>query len=86
MYGMKKQLTEKIVYEPNKRVKVTVQNKPRFDDSGATSYERKVTVTVDCGISDEKVNFASDEEISKFLENVDVEDPQQSMFGDEEEN
>lgn len=84
---MKKKLTEKIVYEPNSRVKVTVQNKPEFDeDSGITRYERKVTVAVDCGYSNDKMTFADDDEIAKFLENIDVEDPQQSLLDNNEED
>lgn len=88
---MKKQLTEKTVYQPNSRVKVTVQNKPEFEeDTGIVRYERKVTVAVDMGSSNEKIAFATDDEIAKFLENIDVEDPQLDLFEDgvedEEEN
>lgn len=82
---MKKQLTEKIVYEPNGRVKVTVNNKPEFnDDSGITRFGRKVTIAVDCGYSNEKLTFSSDDEIAKFLENIDVEDPQTTLLDDDE--
>lgn len=78
---MKKQLTEKTTYEPNRRVKVTVQNKPEFDeDKQVTRYERKVTIAVDCGYSNDKISFSSDDEISQFLEEVDVEDNQQSLL------
>lgn len=80
---MKKQLTEKIVYEPNTRVKVTVTNKPEFDEeAGITSYEREVTIKVNCGRSNEKIQFGSDEDIAKWIETVDFEDPQMSLIED----
>jgi hypothetical protein len=82
---MKKQLTEKIVYQPNSRVKVTVTNKPEFDDeSGISRFGRKVTIAVECGYSNEKLTFADDDAIAKFLENIDVEDPQQTLLDDDE--
>jgi len=80
---MKKQLTEKIVYEPNSRVKITVQNKPEFEeDNGIVRYERKVTINVKVGYSNDKLTFASDDDIARFLENIDVEDPQMSLLDD----
>jgi hypothetical protein len=80
---MKKQLTEKTVYQPNTRVKVTVQNKPEFDeDTQVTRYERKVTIVVDMGASNDKIMFGTDEDIADFLANVDVEDPQLSLLED----
>lgn len=84
---MKKQLTEKTVYQPNSRVKITVQNKPEFDeDTQITRYERKVTINVNMGSSNEKVLFSTDDDIAKFLENIDVEDPQLDLFEDGVEN
>lgn len=80
---MKKQLTEKIVYQPNRRIKVTVTNKPEFDEeAGITRYERKVAITFDCGYSDEKINFADDAEIQNWVEQQDFEDPQLSLLED----
>lgn len=80
---MKKQLTEKTVYEPNSRVKITVSNKPEvLDDTSTKRYSRKVTIAVDCGYGNDKITFASDDEIAKFLENIDVEDPQLSLVDD----
>lgn len=80
---MKKQLTEKTVYQPNTRVKITVQNKPELDeDTGITRYERKVTINVNMGASNEKILFATDDEIAKFLADIDVEDPQLSLLED----
>jgi len=80
---MKKQLTEKIVYQPNPRIKVTVQNKPEFEEeSGVVRYERKVTITVNAGYSNDKITFADDVEIQKWVENQDFEDPQLSLLED----
>lgn len=80
---MKKQLTEKIVYQPNRRIKVTVTNKPEFDEeAGITRYERKVAITFDCGYSDEKIQFTDDAEIQNWVEQQDFEDPQLSLLED----
>ncbi|RTL04821.1 hypothetical protein EKK58_09355 [Candidatus Dependentiae bacterium] len=76
---MKKKLEEKIVYEPNETVKVTVSNKPELNDE-VTRYKRKVSIVVDLGYDKDKLSFSSDDEIAKFLENIDVEDPQQSLL------
>lgn len=75
---MKKALTEKTVYEPNKVVKVTVVNKP-VDVGGTMMYDRKVTITIDASASKDKLQFATDEDIAKWVEKVDFEDPQTSM-------
>ena len=85
--NMKKSLTEKIVYQPNSRVKVAVTNKPEFDeDAGITRYERSVSITVKVGYSDEKLTFSDDEDIAKWIETVDFDDPQLSILDDGPEN
>lgn len=76
---MKKKLTEKIVYEPNRGVKVTVENKPELEEAGVTRYKRKVTIVVEVGYSDQKLTFSKDEDIAKFVETIDFEDPQQEL-------
>lgn len=83
---MKKQLTEKTVYQPNSRVKVVVTNKPEFEDSGLIRYERTVAITVKVGYSDEKLMFGTDEDIAKWIETVDFEDPQLALIEDGPEN
>lgn len=75
---MKKKLTEKVVYEPNSHIKVTVDNKP-FDIDGMTEYERIVTIKVNAGTDKNKLAFATDDDISKFVEKLDFEDSQQSL-------
>lgn len=79
---MKKQLTEKIVYEPRAGVKVTVQNQPApTPEGGPPEYKRKVTLVVDCGISTEKLSFPDGDVMGDFFGNVDFEDPQTSLLG-----
>lgn len=82
---MKKQLTEKIVYEPRKGVKVTINNTPTVHENGDTTYSRKVTLLVDCGDGDEKLNFPDGDSMGDFFGNVDFEEPQQSLFGGQED-
>lgn len=78
---MKKQLTEKTEYKPNDKVKVTVTHKPVVDDGGhAIEYKRTVSITIDEGYDTEKIQFGSDEDIAKYIETVDFEDPQQSLL------
>ena len=82
---MKKQLTEKIVYEPRSGVKVAVTNAPVPDpEGGPTQYKRKVTLTVDLGISLDKVSFKDGDEMGDFFGNVGFEDPQTSLLGNKE--
>lgn len=77
---MKKQLTEKIVYQPNEDVKVTVENKPTYDeDTGRNSYKRKVTITVDLGWKPEKLQFADTNAIEEFVNDINFEDPQSEL-------
>lgn len=77
---MKKQLTEKIVYEPRAGVKVTVTNKPELHENGDVTYKRTVALTVDAGASDKKFAFADGDEMAEYFGNVDFEEPQQSLF------
>jgi hypothetical protein len=78
---MKKQLTEKTVYEPNENVKVAVENKPT-DIGGAVVYAHKVTITINAGADKSKLSFTTDEDIAKFVEKIDFEDPQTSLLKD----
>lgn len=77
---MKKQLTEKTVYQPNERVKITVNNTPEMADGVMTQrYGRKVTIAVEMGFSRDKISFSTTDDILKFIESIDVEDPQQEL-------
>ena len=76
---MKKQLTESVKYQPNDKVTVTVANKPQESD-GFVEYKRTVTIKIDEGWDSEKISFATDEDIAKYIETVDFEDPQQSLL------
>ena len=67
-------------YEPNKKVVVTVTNEPFTpDEGGQTFYKHTVTLKVDAGSSKEQLVFKSAEDVAVFFENVDYEDPQQSL-------
>lgn len=79
---MKKQLTEKVVYEPRPGVKITVTNKPELHENGDITYKRTVALTVDAGPSDKKFSFADSDEMADYFGNVDFEEPQQSLFSD----
>lgn len=76
---MKKKLTEKIIYEPNQHVKVAVENKPVEREGMPTMYNRRVTITIKCGEDRKGLAFGTSEDIGKFIEDIDVEDPQISM-------
>lgn len=76
---MKKKLTEKIVYELNDDVKVSVENKPT-DIGGAIVFAHRVTITIAAGASKEKLLFSTDEDIQKWVESIDFEDPQTSLL------
>lgn len=75
---MKKKLTEKVVYEPNSRIKITVDNKPSEVD-GVTEYKRTVTIKVNAGTDREKLTFSTDDDIAKWVENLDFEEPQTAL-------
>lgn len=78
---MKKQLTEKTVYEPNKRVKISVTNAPHInEDTGEVTYSAKVSIAVEIGFSKDKLKFADSDDILRFIESIDVEDPQQQLI------
>lgn len=76
---MKKQLTQKTVYEPNKAVKVTVVNKPIYDEVGV-QLGYKVDVTLKYTITDTvELKFTSDDDIAEFMNNINYDDPQQAL-------
>lgn len=78
---MKKQLTQKTVYEPNQNVKVTVTNKPIYDEVG-THLGYKVDIALKHTITaDAELKFTSDDDIADFMNNIDYADPQQALPG-----
>lgn len=82
---MKKQLTEKTVYQPNSRVKVTVTNKPVLTEEGSVDrYEATVAIAYNAGSYKDRLKFGTDEDIQKFVEGMDIEDPQMSLLNEEE--
>lgn len=79
---MKKSLQSKTVYVPNRNVKVTVVNKPVFDDNGQKiGYDAKVTLNYAVEKLDE-VKFVSDDDIAEFMGAIDYTDPQQNLLGE----
>lgn len=76
---MKKALQTKTVYEPNPGVKVTVVNKPTFDESGIKiGYDAKITLNYTQKKLDE-LKFESDDDIADFFGAIDFTDPQQGL-------
>ena len=77
---MKKALQSKTVYEPNKQVKVTVVNKPVFNEDGTKlGFDARVTIATSMSRLDE-VSFSSDDEIADFVGAIDFTDPQQQLI------
>lgn len=77
---MKKQLMNKTVYEPNKAVRVTVVNKPIYDEIGQLAgYDADVTVKIKRSYMEKELLFKSDDEIADFMGSVEYDDPQQSL-------
>lgn len=79
---MKKSLKQSTVYEPNPSVKVTVVNTPILDDENV-EVGMKATVTIKATVY-EKVAFATDDDIAKFVENIDFTDPQTDLFSQDQ--
>lgn len=77
---MKKQLKSSTVYQPNAGVKVTVVNKPIFDEVGtALGFDTDVTIKVKMIGRPQELKFATDDQLSDFVNNVDFSDPQQLL-------
>lgn len=76
---MKKQLKKSTVYQPNKTVKVTVVNKPVFDEVGVSQgFDVDVTLKLKLHLEDE-LKFATDEDLASFVNAIDYSDPQQPL-------
>lgn len=72
-------LTDK--YKQNKKVQITVVNEPFIpEEGGKTYYKRTVTLKVNAGTSEEQLSFNSADQIAKYFEDLDYEDPQQSLL------
>lgn len=77
---MKKQLKSSTVYQPNAGVKVTVVNKPIFDEVGtALGFDTDVTIKVKMVGRPQELKFSTDDQLSDFVNNVDFADPQQAL-------
>lgn len=78
---MKKQLTSKTVYMPNPGVRVTVTNKPVFDEElgQVAGYDVSVDVKIVRRLAPHELKFSSDDDIAEFMGSVEYDDPQQSL-------
>lgn len=76
---MKQQLKETITYSPNEDVQVTVNNRPITDDNGRTFFEQSVVVKVKLGWKNEKLAFTGEDDLRAFLDEINIEDPQQVL-------
>lgn len=79
---MKKQLQNKVVYQPNKGVKITVVNKPEYDETVGqiAGYTVDVIIKVVRKLQPQELKFATDDDVADFIGTIDVEDPQQSLL------
>lgn len=78
---MKKQLTNKTIYVPNPNVKLTVTNKPIFDEElgQVAGYDVDVTIKIKRNLAPQELKFGSDDDIAEFIGSVDFDDPQQEL-------
>lgn len=67
------------IYSPNKTVRVTVTNTPKYDDGVFVDYNRSVTITIAAGRDKEQLKFQTDDAIARFIETVDFEEMQQAL-------
>ena len=75
---MKKSLTNKTVYVPNPEVKVTVTNKPVFDEEigQVAGYDVTVDIKVKKLLQTKELKFGTDDDIADFVSQVSFDDPQ----------
>lgn len=77
---MKQQLKETITYKPNDEVLVKVDNKPVVDKkTGQIFYEQTITTKVVRKWQEEKLSFRGEDDIRAFLDDIELEDPQQEL-------
>ena len=77
---MKQQMKETVVYQPNDEVKVTVNNTPTLDEkTGQYFFKQVITIRVDAGWHDDKLAFSGEADLREFLDNIELEDPQQEL-------
>lgn len=76
---MKKTLTEKTVYKPNKEVTVTVTNTPVVEDDVVKEYKHTLSVAVQVGRSPEKLVFKDGDALEKYLTEIEYGEAQTSL-------
>lgn len=55
-------------------------NSPVYQDGNFVAYDRTVTIKIQLDKDKEKMVFDDDDSISKFVETVDFENPQQELI------
>lgn len=78
---MKKISNSRDSYKINDKVTVSVVNKREEDfESGSVHYDRTVTVKIKAGkFATEPLQFEGSDSLAKFIEEVDFEDPNESL-------
>lgn len=64
---------------PNKKVEVTVTNKKVYEEDDTLMYQPTVTIKVTLDKAREQFRLNTDDDIAKFVETVDFEDPQTEL-------
>lgn len=77
--SLRKQLTEKTVYKPNKDVTVTVTNTPVIEDEVVKEYKRTVSVAIKVDRDANKLEFKDGDALEKFLTEVEYGEAQTSL-------
>lgn len=77
---MKQQLKETVIYQPNDEVRVTVSNTPVTETkTGRIFFKQSVTFKVERGWEENKLKFGNDDDLRKFLDDINLVDPQQEL-------
>ena len=77
--SLRKQLTEKTVYKPNKDVTVTVTNTPIVEDEVVKEYKRTLSVSIRVERAPERLEFKDGDALEKYLTNVEYGEAQTSL-------
>lgn len=76
----KKKQVLRTVLEPNEATTITVANKAEFQDTALVGYKPVVTIKVELPFQKQPYQFNSEDELADFVGQIDIEDPQQSLF------
>lgn len=68
---------------PNKQVEVTITNKKVIEEDETLAFQPTVTIKITLPKSGDQFKLSTDEDIAKFVETIDFEDPQEELPLDE---